>query len=181
MTPWHEFTAEEQALTEAVFTARALLREVDTRSRPQEPWVSFGELYRQAIQPDQALAPRVQQALREQKGLREDFQRLLEKTALYHLPRAAAASTGPVTLREVEGFRIRLLPSRAQPDQVFVMIELPEGFAVAPQSLLILETGGNCQKHPLPAPQDGRIQLLTESASDLAEGIRSHQAEIFLQ
>lgn len=180
MTQWHQFNPREQALAEALFIARSCL-DGDAKDIEPDPEISFNELYQQATQPDRSLTLELQQALARDKKLRDGFHLLLQKAAHYHLPRAAAASTGPITVREIEGFRIRLKPSRVEPDQSYVIIELPQDFAFVPQILFIYEESGICQKHPLPAPMDAQIQLLTEADSELAQGIRNHKTEIFLR
>ncbi len=145
MTQWHQFNSREQALAEALFITRSILDGGTGETEPERK-VSFNELYQQATQPDQALTSELQQALSSDKKLRDGFHLILQRTAHYHLPRAAAASTGPFTVREIEGFRIRLKPSRAEPEQIYVIIELPQDFTFVPQTLLIYEESGSCPR-----------------------------------
>lgn len=180
MTQWHQFNSREQALAESLFIARSIL-DGDTEDIELNHKISFNELYQQATQPDKPLTSELQQALSRDRKLRDDFHLLLQKTAHYHLPRAAAASTGPFTVREIEGFKIRLKPSRVEPEQAYVIIELPQDFTFVPRTLFIYEESGICQKHPLPAPMDAHIQLLTQADSALAQGIRNYKTEMFLR
>lgn len=180
MTQWHQFDSHERALAEALFNARSILEGNGSENGPGHR-ISFNELYQQITRPNHILTPELQRALRRDRRLREGFHLLLQKSAHYHLPHVAAASTGPITVREIEGFKIRLKPSRVEPDQLFVIIELPDNFSFVLRTLFIYEESGLCQKHPLPAQMNGQMQLLTEATSDLAEGIRNHKTEIFLQ
>jgi hypothetical protein len=157
MTQWQQFNSREKALTEALFVTRSIL-DGDREENEPDHKVSFSELYQQATQPNRSLTLELQQALVRDKKLRDGFHLLLQKTAHYHLPRAAAASTGPITVREIEGFRIRLKPSRVEPNQAYVIIELPQDFSFVPQTLFIYEETGSCRKHPLPAPMDAQIK-----------------------
>jgi hypothetical protein len=180
MSQWHQFDSHQKAVAEALFVARSVLDGGRAENRPEQK-IGFNELYRQVTQPNRILTPALQRALTRDRKLRDGFHLLLRKTARYSLPHVAAASTGPITVREVEGFRIRLKPSRVEPDQVFVIIELPDNFSFVPRTLFIYEESGLCQKHPLPAQVNGQMQLLTEATSELAGGIRNHKTEIFLQ
>ena len=66
-------------------------------------------------------------ALRDDARLRDDFAVLLERCAHRHVPRAAAAAgRSALRRREVEGFTLRVVESRASSEQVYLLIELPE-------------------------------------------------------
>jgi len=180
MTQWNHFSDHEKALIQALFTARSNLTAAVAESDPL-PHFSFQALYEQVERRNAPLNQALQQALLKDRKLRESFHHLLKKQAHYYMPRTAAASSGSLTLREIEGFRIRLKTSRVESSQLYIIIELPEGFSFAPTILMIYEEDGHCQKLSLPAPIEGKIQLLTETDSPLAEGVRNHKTELFLR
>ena len=124
-------------------------------------------------------AVEIEAALRSNAGLRSDFDHLLRRLASHSLPRLAAASSGAVTTRTAEGCRILMRPSRADPAQVYVIIELDDP-AAAPGALFAC-TRGTVVCHPLPPFGDGRVQLLAEVGSDLISTLRDVDAEIFLR
>ena len=87
----------------------------------------FARLYT-ALHRGRPLPADLAAALNADPELRADFSLLLERSALRHLPRAAAAAgTGALERREAGGCTLRLVPSRAGDAQVYLLIELPEG------------------------------------------------------
>ena len=134
---WSERSAAERQALEAAFVARhgaELLLDVDSQeARERDPGTPrtprrppFARLHA-AVHSGGPLPADVSEALRADPELREDFGLLLQRSAWQHLPRAAAAA-GREALhrREAGGFTLRLVASRAGPDQVYLLIELPE-------------------------------------------------------
>ena len=92
----------------------------------------FATLYR-ALRGGVALPEELGVALAADPALRADFSLLIERCALEHLPRAAAAAgAGALERREAGGCIVRLISSRAGDGQVYLLIELPEGGAGVP-------------------------------------------------
>jgi hypothetical protein len=182
MTQWNTLSAEQQALAAQTFVALSTRSTLRSEAQTAAPTgIDFGSLYRYATDPEATLPEGGEAALRHDGRLREALHRLLAKTAVCHLPRAAAASSGTLLVRELEQFRIRLRESRADAHQVYVLIELPDGLPTAPQALFIYGDDGSSRKFPLPPPQAGVIQLLTSSDSPLINGLQDHRTEIFLR
>ena len=103
------------------------LRPLSPGERP-----SFARLYG-ALRSGGPLPKGLSAALGVDPALRADFSLLIERCALAHLPRAAAAaSAGALERREAGGCTLRLISSRAGDGQVYLLIELPEGGAGAP-------------------------------------------------
>ena len=99
---------------------------VDDATVPGGRPLPFAALYA-ALQRPGPLPTEVAAALRDDSRLRDDFALLLERRAHRHVARAAAAAgRGALRRREVEGFTIRVVESRAKSDQVYLLIELPE-------------------------------------------------------
>ncbi len=182
MPDHNEFTNKEIKLAEAVFTALSTLDSVEvSRATGGYPNYDMSTLYTYVTNPDIPIPLNLQQTFRKEHKLRNAFHRLLEKTSQHHFPRVAAASSGDITEREIGNFRIRLCPSRVQQDQAYLIIELLVANMTAPKSLFIYTESGDCQKHILPPPQEDKIQLLIQADSELANGVRNHKSEIFLQ
>ena len=134
---WSAQSETERKALEAAFVARhaaELLLDgdaehglaVDDGTVPARRPLPFAELYA-ALQRLGPLPAEVAAALRDDSRLRDDLALLLERRAHRHVPRAAAAAgRGALRRREVEGFTVRVVESRARSDQVYLLIELPE-------------------------------------------------------
>ena len=134
---WSARNAAERKVLEAEFVARhgaellldgdleeASATDVDIGPPPRR--LPFADLYA-ALQRPGPLPVAVTRALHEDRRLRDDFALLLQRCARLHLPRAAAAAgRGALRRREVGGFTVRIVESRASPNQVYLLVELPE-------------------------------------------------------
>lgn len=142
---------------------------------PQRP--SFAELY--AYANGGAAPANLLQALTKNADVACDFQRLLENRAAVHFPRAAAASTGAMEQRQVPGARMFLRPSRADDDQVYLIVALDDP-ASAPTTMIALRVDQPPERAVLPAFKDGRAQLLLDKSSALVQAFQDVNAEIYL-
>lgn len=89
-------------------------------------------------------------------------------------PLAAAAASGPLSVRNGPKFRLELLRDTAEDGQTCVAIFLAPGFGPPPTVLVALgEDGSVVKEGPLPAPYDDAIQLLAEEDSPLVRGLRA--------
>lgn len=131
--------------------------------------------------PNHRRAAEVVAALKVNPKLCADFDHLMRRMARYSVPRlAAASSSGAATSRSAEGCRVTLRPSRADSRQVYVIIELDD-LTAAPQALFVCAAERSHVRYPLPPPQDGTVQILTDEASDLVSALRDIDAEVFLR
>ena len=97
-------------------------------------------------------------ALRADPGLRDDFSLLVERSAVLHLPRAAAAAgAGALDRREAGGCTLRLVASRAGDGQVHLLIDLPEDGTTPPP-----DTFGPEQRS---APERGSLEEASDPSS----------------
>ena len=181
--PWPDKDREPLAarLFEVLESERELRRDADTDTEGGP--IAFSRLYAYATGA-RAEDAEVEAALARNSGLRRDFQRLLERAAPYYLPQVAAASTGPVSLREGAGCCIRLQPSKAEAGQVYVIVELTDK-AAQPQTMFVVDSGGEgggqTLRLPLPAARDGVIQILVAEGSELVRGLSNLTSEVYLR
>jgi hypothetical protein len=143
--------------------------------------IGIGELYRHVRDPDASVPPGLLKALDEDVQLRADFARLAAKNALCRFPVAAAASSGVVANRECAGFRITLRKSRAESNQVYIIIDLSTHDDAPPSHLFVLGEEIRYCKHRLPTPLDGTIQILAEDGSDIVRALEDCHSEVFLR
>ncbi len=141
--------------------------------------IAFSRLYAYATG-SRAEDPGVEAALARDGALRKDFQRLLERAAVYYVPQVAAASSGRVSVREGAGCRIRLEPSKAEAGQVYVIVELADK-AAQPMTMFVVDGDGQTLRLPLPAARDGVIQILAAEGSELVTALGDLKSEVYLR
>ncbi len=164
-----------------IFDAISSLQSLgDDRDEDGGRKIAFSRLYAYAAGGDGGADPELERILAIEPELRRDFRRLLGKTASIHMPRVAAASSGEISQRGGGNCRIRFEPSRAEPDQVYVIIEFTVGEGGLPATLFVCDNDNHCDKFSLPRGRDGVIQLLLERESDLLAKLRDINTEIYL-
>ena len=183
MKDFKDGPSDDLSFAEAVFVA---LDSVETLSHRSESWdeparVSFEDLYRFATEPSCSMSPKLQRALQGDPRLRADLQHLLDRKLKYRSVCAAAASSGQSTMRQGAGFRIMLRASRADRNQIYVIIRLDTAIDSPPKTLFVIDEECGCQKLPLPAPNAGSVQLLVDSDSALVTALRKPETEVFMQ
>jgi len=143
--------------------------------------IAFADLYAYAVDPNHEPADRLLNALDTDAGLQADFQRLLRNTARYYMPEVAAASSGTLESREVDGCRIVFRPSRADPDQLYVIVEATADKAFNPEVLFVQFADGRSRRAPLPGAQNGKVQILLDRNSDIATGLLDISTEVYVK
>lgn len=180
---WKTMTHYQRALAEQAFNALSSLDELAAADRAQSSGrrqIGFADIYSYVHEPESVMSTELSAALEADGKLREDLLRLLTKTAGYRCPRSAAAGTKPLESRHGQGFTIRLRPSRAEPSQVYVAIEVFDHAADAPKALFVAQDPEGLLKYVLPEARGGVMQILVESDSDLARALRNPRSEVFL-
>jgi hypothetical protein len=172
---------QSMATVQAHFADEDNVRQTLTAMREAEPTIAFSRLWRFAsgqVTHDAELLT----ALKHDTKLASDFNALLQKVSWSHLPQAAAASTDDdLRLRETDLCAIRIEPSRAEPDQVYVIIELKDAEGTSPRSLITSAADGTLENLELPAPQGGVIQVLLQHDDAVLIALRDHATEVFLR
>lgn len=123
----------------------------------------------------------VETALREDLGLRRIYRDMVAKGALYYVPEARAASSDDIVSREGKGCRIRMEPSRAEPNQVYVIIELSGDEKILPTTLVVCDIESNCSRFPLPKIRDGVAQIIADKDADLVRLLSNPKTEAFIR
>ena len=158
---------------DAVLEAPREIKETLTKASPSA-------LYAYATDPGYKPDDNLLRLLATDEDARTGFQRLLENTSVYVLPQMAAASTGDIETREVEGCKIVFRPSRANPDQLYAIIEIAN-VETAPSMLFMRQPNGETNRITLPGFQNGRAQLLLERNSADARGLMDINTEVYLR
>jgi len=120
-------------------------------------------------------------ALTENLMLRRILKTMVTGAAMYHLPEAMAASTEDLPAREGDGCRIRMEESRAEPDQVYVIVELSNPEAETPSALVVCDEDMMCRQFVLPEARGGIAQLIAERGSHLVQMLANPKSEAYLK
>jgi hypothetical protein len=171
--------ANRQAVFEK-FADHDAVRHAVSGAEYATPAIGFNRLYDYAMGMGADTAS-VEQALSRNAGLRADLRALLVKVSLTHLPEVAAAGTGELESRQTDQCSIRIEPSRAEPDQVYLIIELSDLSAAMPGTLFTCTADDKTDRLELPEARDGVIQLLLDRSAPILVGLRDHSAEVFLR
>ena len=172
---------DQQALMEEMFGAEEAWSDL-TRDGYQSDGVAipFSRLYAFAANPDRSADPEMSEMLANDEKLAAHFHYLCARTAVARLPRVAAAGTELLGSRDGDKCRLRLESSQAEPDQVYLIVELADNEA-SPQNLLLFEDGKWGGSYPLPTAREGIIMLLEKADSDLVTALRHPRSEVLFR
>lgn len=144
------------------------------------PPVSVRRLIAYAENPDPAADPVVADLIAQDERVGRDFRAILKRVAPIYFPMAAAAATAElIAERAAGGHRIRFEPSRAEPAQTYVIIELAPG-APPPEALFVCRAF-RTRKLALPPARGGIVQFLLANADEALAALRDPEAEVFLR
>ena len=123
----------------------------------------------------------VKEALARNPRLRTIYRKFLDQGCAFYLPEAMAASSEAFLDRRGKGCRIRMEQSRAQSDQIYVIVELEDTAGDTPSALVICDTDLSCTTYELPAFRGGIAQLIAERESELVKLLNNPKTEAFLR
>jgi len=142
--------------------------------------VSFSELYAYANDANHVASKALQSALGHDLSLRRDLKRLLDKQAIVHMPRAAAASTGDIDQREADGFKLTLKPSKADEDQVYLLIGAIDRDE-SPTLMFVQDVDGPVHRLVIEDFYEGEAQILLQRNDDIVKALRKAQSDVILR
>lgn len=150
----------------------------DLMTNPRTGAISASRLYKFVLgHADGA----VQSELRSNLSLRRIYKSLLQQNAYFHIPEAIAASSEDFPERQCDGCVIRLQASRAESDQVYLIIEVADQRRDMPTTLSVFNEAGALEVLNLPAARNGVIQTIIDKNADLARLLADPKSETFLR
>ncbi|MDV7339127.1 hypothetical protein RYZ26_05960 [Terasakiella sp. A23] len=165
---------------EQIFKALSAFDEVIHPKEEVPSKVAFSELYAYATNPAHDASPALKAALSTDFSLHRDLRRLLEKQAIVHMPRAAAASSGEISQREADGFKLTLKPSKASADQVYLLIQAIDRDE-SPTLMFVQEADGPIHRLVIEDFYDGEAQILLRAGDDIVKALRKAQSDVILR
>jgi hypothetical protein len=175
---WSALGVEGQRFAARHFAEREAADELLVMSEPQTRRPTFTDLYAWATDPEHAFGSAEREALLRDPVLRRSFTLLVGRLASLRVPAAAAASSGRLDARSGQGVSVRLVPSRADPKQVYVLLEIERD--VQASLLLVLRDGVPVARLALPETPDGHLQVIEANDSPLVGALRDPATELVL-
>jgi len=174
-----KFTPADTALAEAALETLAAMDDLLAYDGDPSAKASPSALHAYATDPRYQPDAPLLHLLAVDDAVQADFQRLLTNTSTYHMPQMAAASSGDIESREVNGCKIVFRPSRADPEQLYAIIEITDP-ELTPSMLFVRHPDGGTDRLELPVFQNARAQLLLDRQSSEARGLMDTKAEVYV-
>lgn len=138
--------------------------------------IGFSEIFHYVTVAGIQPRPEFVDALATDARVQADVRALLRNRAVAIIPEAAAAADeDEIEERAINGWRIVIRRVRANPSQVWVIVEYADRTIDMPRILFAGDA-----RHALPDSRDGRFQFRLDAESDLVKGLRDVGAEVFL-
>lgn len=170
--------AERAALIERAAAMDLVLGRLATDDADERdgPRVAGMDIWRAAVRGEAEALARVGAAARVDPGTARAFARSMREVARASFPALRAADSGSVSVREADGWTIELRRSESRAGRVFVVVHVPAG---RPAPAYIHATIGEIAViAPLPAAQDGIVQLMTDESDPLVAAIGDRAATL---
>jgi hypothetical protein len=175
---WSSLGPEGQRIAAQRFAEREAAEHLLAEQEPQARGPGIADLYAWATDPDRSFGRAEREALLRDPSLRRSFSLLMQRVASVRVPAAAAASSGGLETRSGPGLRLQIVPSRADPAQVYLVLELDRD--AAPVLLLVLRDGFPAARLALPPAADGHVQLIEAADSPAVAALRDPTTELLL-
>ena len=175
-------TPEQMAEARQRFAASELADGVaDAASDGALKNISASRLYAIANDPGSPMPSDIAAAMLQRPALRVAYRDFLAGAASYSVPEAIAASSEDLPTRRGDGCLIRFLLSQAEPDQVYLVVELDDPGRATPKALVFCDRENFCSVVELTGWRDGVTQLIVETGSDILRMARDPTSSAYLK
>jgi hypothetical protein len=175
-------TPEQMAEARQRFAASELVESVtDTAADGALKSISASRLYAIANDPGAPMPSDIAAAMLQRPALRAAYRDFLADAASYHVPEAMAASSEDLPTRRGDGCLIRFLPSQAEPDQVYLVVELDDPERATPKALVFCDRDNFCSVVELTGWRNGVTQVIVETGSDILRMARDPKSTAYLK
>lgn len=113
--------------------------------------------------------------------VRRVYRQLLQGMALVHIPQAQAASSEDYPERHADGCRVRLQASRAESQQLYLIVEMSDVRRDMPKAMELFGGDDSHARLDLPPARNGTIQTIIETTSSAARLLSDPKTEIILR
>ena len=165
------------------YEKRALVEELASHvvtKGAKESSLSLGDIYKFVTGRMFINTRELNTQLKNNNVLKDHLSNLLNQLNLCHLPRLAAASSGVIETREGDDFKLKMMTSLSDPDQIFVTIELHRTKSRRPSSLVVKSPQNNFYTGSLQEFESTIFQLIEGAESPLITALKDPGSEVYL-
>ena len=179
-----EAELEEARQNFAEYEAQDGLTATGTTEEMRATRIPISRLYAAATHPRATMPADLASAMLRQPRLRQIYRDFLARGATYYVPEAMAASTEDLPDRNIKGCRIRFENSRAELDQIYVIVELDDPVPKpedAPSALVFCDSENFSVCLELTGWRNGVVQLIVERSSEILRLARDPRSTAYLR
>ena len=155
------------------------MAEADDVTAENKP-VPFAAIVQCLADPESATGMRVMEMAAHREDVRTGLMTLASRFALGHMPAVAAASDGALTVRETDGFRMRLEAAYENDSLAYFIVERLDESGGMPRLAIGIPETGVAVMQPLPESTDGGIQLMLPSDTPFLHLFRDPDSRFLL-
>jgi hypothetical protein len=175
-------TPEQMAEASLRFAAGELAERVtDTAAEGAPKSISASLLYALANDPGSPMPSEIATAMLQRPALRAAYRDFLAGAASYNVPEAVAASSEDLPTRRGDGCLIRFLPSQAEADQIYLVVELDDPGRAMPKALVFCDRENFCSMVELTGWRNSVTQVIVEAGSDILRMARDPKSTAYLK
>lgn len=112
---------------------------------------------------------------------KEDLEHLLKNIAYASMPQLAAAASETIKRREHAGYLLKMTPSEAAPDQMYLSIETGVDMTTQPLRIFLKSLTGEWHHHDIPPMVNGRAQIVLERVSPIVQAFGLPSTVIYIR
>jgi hypothetical protein len=145
--------------------------------------VLYNDIFKYVLGVDSGNDSKIEASLACDLGVRRIYLDLLKERRKFYMPRAAAAASNEIIKeRDSENFYIKLVSSRSQTSQFYVILILKSLHLAEDGSELVLHVTNKdkCARCNFPPLQDGRTQVVVDEKDCLYDLLTAMDAEIYI-
>ncbi|MDG2034160.1 MAG: hypothetical protein P8J29_09500, partial [Rhodospirillales bacterium] len=181
MNIWQNCTAKQRDAVFKEYEQRALVDELESNvltKDAKQGSLSLGDVYKFVTGRLFIDTSELNARLKYNSLLKDHFSNLLDQMNLYHSPRLAAASSGIMDTREGDDFKLKIMTSLSDPDQIFVTIELYHTKSRNPSNLIVKSSQDNFHTVELQEFESNIYQIIEEAGNSLISALRDPGSEV---
>lgn len=163
-------------------TARALTEQNEARADAAtgRGQLSFAELAHALLHPGHEEAAELLTVAMADPRTAPQAEALLARLSMVSFEAVAAASSGAVSERVTDRFRLRLHEAADAGGAAYLLVERVDGGEEVPQRICAVSPDGTCSLSDFPEGAEGITQLLLDPGDSLLQAVRDPDSRLYL-